>query len=520
VTPPSTASTTRLPRAGFWLLVTLMAAAYIGAAAFHVAFGALNVDEGFYAAATRSVWQGEMPYRDFGFTQPPLVAYANAPLLGTFGFGLFQQRIANGLWAALALLVAAWLVQRRTGAASAVLLIALFALAPPWMYFVHLGKTYGLTSFLAMLATAVFLAAPAGWKRSVALSFLAVLGLACRLPAAPFFGLLWLAALFEGDRPLLHRLGVALAALLASAAVLLLPFYLAAPEQLVFWTVDFHRISVPRKDWRLTWNIILSLAPALWILALAAIAFSVSRRLPWRREHAVLVAALITLAFNLLPHGAYEEYGVPFLPPLATAALLLLVPVVSGMSRRTSVFLSCALLTLPFALTPAVNWRDLAPPQRRAPSLWLPPNVPVYRYNLPAQIAAARDTVQRLVPAEQPLVGPAILLAIEAGRPIPPRFRMGAFSMTFDYPAERAHALHLATGDDFERFLRDIDVPILAFHTNPNFNYLWSVPSFDPPPPDRLREFERLFNRYFVPIYGDDDFLIAARPHVLPVAPP
>lgn len=503
-----------------WLLGALIAGVYVGGAAFHVAYGALNIDEGFYAAATRAVWQGEMPYRDFGFTQPPLVAYANAPLLGAIGFGLFQQRAVNGLWAALAVLLAVWLVHRRAGRASAFLLAALFALAPPWMYFLHLGKTYAVTSFLAMLATVAFLLAAPGWKKSVALSFLAALGVACRLPAAPFFGLLWLASLFEGDAPLLRRLLLSTVALLASAAAIFLPFYLAAPESFVFWTFDFHRVSVPHKDWRVRWNEIVAVAPAVWLLALGAGATCLARRSSWRREHAVLLSALAALAFNLFPRGTYEEYSVPFLLPLAAASFALLWPAVSNFSPLKLALASLALLATPFTLAPAVNWSHLTPSQRQLPSAFLPRNTPPYHFELPTRIAAARDVVQRLLPENQPLVGPAILLAIEADRPIPPRFRMGAFGMSFDYDRERAHALHLATGDDFESYLRDIDVPIVALHTNPKFNFLWSMPSFDPPPLDRMREFERLFSRYFVPVYRDEEFFIVARPHVLPVVAP
>jgi len=520
---PPVAPSAPLSRAraiAFWSVGALVVCAYFAAAVFHVKFGAMNVDEGFYAAATRAGWQGEMPYRDFGFTQPPLVAYANAPLLAAAGFGLFQQRAVNGLWAALTVAVAAWLVYRRGGRGSALLLVALFAVAPPWLYFIHLGKTYAVTSFVAIAATAVFLVAPPGLKKTCALSALAAIGIGCRLPAAPFFGVLWLASLFETGRPNLPRLGLALAAAAIAAAAVLLPFYLAAPERFVFWIFDFHRISVPLKDWRLAWNVIVGLAPAVWLLALAAIALPAARRAGWQRAHAVLLAACVGLAFNLFPRGTYEEYGVPFLLPLAAAALILLHPVVSSLSLRRSILWSLPLLAAPFTIAPAVNWTHLSEPQRRLPSVFLPPNTPPYHFDLPERISAARDVVHRLLPADQPFVGSAIILGIESGRAIPPRFRMGAFSMSFDYEPDRAHALHLATGDDFERHLRDIDSPLVVFHTNPKFNFAWSVPSFAPPPEENRREFDRLLNRYFIPVYGDEEFLILARPHVVPIAAP
>ena len=86
---------------------------YLVSAYWHIFHGALNPDEGFYAVTTRAVAQGEMPYRDFGFTQPPVVLYANSLPLSVTGFGLFQQRFVNGLWAAAALTLAAnWLARQ------------------------------------------------------------------------------------------------------------------------------------------------------------------------------------------------------------------------------------------------------------------------------------------------------------------------------------------------------------------------------------------------------------------------
>ncbi|HRG56548.1 MAG TPA: hypothetical protein PLG56_10940, partial [Lacunisphaera sp.] len=100
----------RSPR---WLI--LAGVVHATAAFFFIRHGALNPDEGFYAAAARAVWQGEMPYRDFGYTQTPLLPYVNGALLALTGHGLFEQRTINGLWAAAALALAAGWVARRAG---------------------------------------------------------------------------------------------------------------------------------------------------------------------------------------------------------------------------------------------------------------------------------------------------------------------------------------------------------------------------------------------------------------------
>lgn len=218
-----------------WILGVLICGTYLGVAACHVAFGSMSVDEGFYAAATRAVWQGEMPYRDFAFTHPRVVAYVNAPALQVTGFGLFQQRAVNDI-----------------------------------------------RGFLSVLA----------------------------LPA------------------------------------------------------------------------------------------------------------------DLLPRGVYDEYGVPFLPPLATAVILILAPSFATWSRPKQALLASAVLLAPVAIIPAVKWRHLAPIQKHAPSWWLPVNTRPNNFNLPGNLQRARLTAERLLPPGDPFIGPNIILAIEAGRPIPRTMRM------------------------------------------------------------------------------------------------
>jgi hypothetical protein len=514
------ASTASRPRLLWWLAATLVVLGYAALAAFHVTRGAMNVDEGFYAAATRAVWQGEMPYRDFGFTQTPLVPYLNAPLLGVAGFGLFQQRVVNGLWGALALLLAARAVARRGGVGWSLVLVAVFALSPAWMYFTHLGKTYGATSALAIAATVVFLEWAPGWKITFALSALAALGVGCRLASLPFFAMLWLAALWDGAMPRTRDVTIAVGTLLACLAAVALPFYLAAPEQSIFWTIDFHRISVPKKDWRLAWSDLVTFAPAIWGLASLAAGLGAVARRPWPyRETVVALAALLALATNLLPQGVYEEYGVPFLPPLAVAALLLLAPILAGWSRAKQMMFAASLLVAPLAIIPALNWQRLAPTQRQFPSAWLPRNAPPYNPSLADNLRRDTELIKRLVPEGAPFIGSAIILGVEAGRPIPPRLRMGAFTMSADYSAEQAQRLHLMTYSDFESLLRSMDVNVIGLHADPLFNFRWSVPSFTQQPAESVEAWNRLFARYFVVAGQDADFVVLARPYILPPPP-
>jgi hypothetical protein len=500
--------------AGLCVALILAVAIHLASAGWHVFFGALNPDEGFYAVATRAVANGETPYRDFGFTQPPLVLYVNSLPLRLAGGGLFAQRVINGLWGALALALAAIWLGRRTRCSWGIIFAVTFSLSAPWMYFIHLGKTYALTSLLAVAASWIFLQMRAGGRRAFWLGLVTALGVGCRLPAAPFFGILWVLAWLPRYRPDSRTILAGLAGVALGATPLLI-CWAVAPEQMQFWVVDFHRLSVPHKNWHLVWREIFALAPALFILvpAIAIIALGEGR---WRsREAGVLLAAGTALAVNLLPGGVYEEYGVPFLLPLAMASAGLWYEVAgrTGKPRQSVVFGVLAATQLLAA--PLLFWKLL--PQRRGTASWcLPFNAPSYDRGLPAQLAAARRVVTDLLPPDAPFIGPNLILAAETGRAVPPELRMGPFAFTNEMSPERAAFLHLATPALLARWFSQPNVTVMAFFNREHLNYSWSMPSFTRLPNDLKRDRLDQLGRDFAIIHRSENFLLLAR---LPAPP-
>ena len=59
----------------FWLTSTALAVAYLALGADFVHFGHINHDEGWYLYASRLVYDGSLPYRDFAFFQAPVLPY-------------------------------------------------------------------------------------------------------------------------------------------------------------------------------------------------------------------------------------------------------------------------------------------------------------------------------------------------------------------------------------------------------------------------------------------------------------
>lgn len=502
---PARANSSLLIGVALVLAVTL----HLVSARWHVLRGAFNADEGFYAIATRSVAQGDMPYRDFGFTQPPLVPYVNALPMRLFGFGLFPQRAINGFWAAVALGVAVVWLARRTHPGWGIALLILFSLSAPWMYFTHLGKTYGVTTLLVMADAWVFLALQPGARRNLLLGILGALGVAARLPAAPFFGLLWLLALFSGRRPERNEWIAACGGAVATLLMVALPFAIAAPEAARFWVFDFHRESVPLKDWDVAWSEIACLAPGVWTLALGALVVLALRRTFASPEAGVMLACLVALAANLLPQGAYQEYGVPFLLPLAVVSLKLIHDALRGRSfalgALSVVAIAAHVLVTPLLSTPAQLSR------RDALSRWLPPQAPPYNATLAEQLEAASGVVNHWLPPENPFIGPNIILAAETGRFVPRELRMGPFSFTVEIPPDRAERLHLVTHEKLDAWFADPKVTALAFFKRRELNYGWSMPSFDQLKPEFHAQWFAPIRRDYLPAYSSSDFFLMVR---------
>ena len=118
-------------------------------------FGNLNQDEGWYLYAARAVADGRMPYRDFFFTQGPLMPY----LYGLFAplwspHGVLGGRVFTAALGLLSGLLAAGLARRAVpssrAAEAGLIAFALTACNLYHVYFTTIPKTYALASCLVL----------------------------------------------------------------------------------------------------------------------------------------------------------------------------------------------------------------------------------------------------------------------------------------------------------------------------------------------------------------------------------
>jgi hypothetical protein len=490
---------------------------HLFSAAFHVYCGAMNADEGFYAIAARSVMEGDLPYRDFGYTQLPLVPYINGPVLSVIGYGLFEQRWLNGLWGVLALGFLLHWVGRRASWPVALAAVASFTLSPAWMHYIHLGKTYAVTSLVVAAAAWVFVTRPGGWRKQCLLGVLGVIGVGSRLPSAPFFAVLWLAAFWHDGPPRGRTLWAGLLGVGLPTLALFGPFYLLAPAASHFWMFDFHALSVPFRTWPTEPEHVAGAAPVWWAaLAILLVAIAVRRQLPVSRDSVVVVAAIAALLPNLLPRGVYVEYAIPFLVPLAGGVAVELHRLAITWSTRGKLALVTALAAAHLAVIPVFALASGRASDLASWNAWLPANIPPYELDLRTRLTRAVGLVRQLVPPNQPLLGPNIILAAETGRAVPRAARMGPFSTTAEYDAATARRLNLLTYPEIHAWLADPQVTLLAFFTTPRVNYAWSVPSFKLQPREEAEQWLGVLRRDFVIVQQDPNFLLVARPGALP----
>jgi len=138
-----------------WLALVVAAVAAVALYAFALWFGNLNQDEGWYLYAARCVAGGARPYRDFFFTQGPVLPYVYGALSGVWSpqgvLGGRALTLVFGLGGCvMAALLARRAVPRERSLEAAVLAFALLACNLYHAYFTTIPKSYGLASFLVM----------------------------------------------------------------------------------------------------------------------------------------------------------------------------------------------------------------------------------------------------------------------------------------------------------------------------------------------------------------------------------
>jgi len=138
-----------------WISLALAVCSALSLYAFSVWFGNLNQDEGWYLYAARSVSAGAVPYRDFFFTQGPVMPYVYGLLARLWvPYGVLGGRLMTVFFGLLGCVLAALLARRavpsQRAAEAGIMAFALTACNLYHVYFTTLPKTYALAACLLL----------------------------------------------------------------------------------------------------------------------------------------------------------------------------------------------------------------------------------------------------------------------------------------------------------------------------------------------------------------------------------
>lgn len=166
-------------RAGHLVLALVVAASWLALSGLNLWMGELNQDEGWYLYAAKQMTEGQLPYRDFAFTQPPMLPLVYSWAYGWVErFGLLGGRAVTWVFGALGLLSAVWLAMRagprKAQRLTAGLCFIFIAMNVYQSYFTTVVKTYALagmflSSGLLMLS---FVGQKKGFRAALGAGFL------------------------------------------------------------------------------------------------------------------------------------------------------------------------------------------------------------------------------------------------------------------------------------------------------------------------------------------------------------
>lgn len=461
--------------------------------AFNLYWGDVNQDEGWYLYTAGLVRQGAWPYRDFAFTQGPLMAWVYA---GAYDWverwGLAGGRLFTALLGLASALVAAGLAGRTGPAggklAAMVLAFVLIAGNVYQSYFTTVVKTYSLCALL--LVSGLLALSYAGGRGRSAAAFAAggLLAMAAgtRLSAGvalPVAGLYLLAQRRRlGQGPWL-AFGVGGLLILGLWSV---PFLWVAPDGFRFGLFEYHsaRATGPLlSQLILKAGFISRTVQAYFLTVLLGLARLCIRLVPaGNRESMTRISGLpprfpLVLWFTVVVISAvhvtaafpYDDYQVLVFPVFAAALAGAWARGLAG--RESGVreeaasgrpdwmarLLALALIgSVASAFSSPINqdWFVLGRDR-----IW-------WRLKEQSSLQVLRDLGAWV--GSQGRIGDTLLtqdtyLAVEARLPVPPGLEMGPFSYFPDMPTERARRLRVLNRERMRELLEKTPSSLAAF---------------------------------------------------------
>lgn len=440
--------------------------------------GALNQDEGWYLYAARLVSEGKTPYRDFFYTQAPVMPIVYAAFVSIWNaFGLLGARLLTLVFGMAGIVFACALAWRlappeRRGAAA---LVTFFLLGSNLyhLYFVAIPKTYALASlFVAMGFYLLSFAGAPKWRGAV---FAAAAGLSLALAAGTRISLgiilpvVGFSLLFAFRRLRLAFLWFGIGGMVGLAAVY--GFFLSDPAARagLFAAQAYHAarggfdpvFTVGSVSRLVRWYL-----PLFIVLGLGS----------FRYGKVLLWSAVAVFLLQMLAPFPYEDYQVPVMGLLAVFAA---VNFAGDGPKRLLLVLGLAWATAfgsPLLEKWTTNGQD---------RFW---TIKKDRCEL-AQLREVARAIEEEDPNGDMLLTQDLYLAVETGRKVPEGLEMGPFSMLSD--------------EEWRKLLSSAPCKIAALS---GYSFAINPPRCDEMPSERQLEYWRILKKDYDLVMLEEKF--------------
>lgn len=395
----------------YWMLA-LSAFVVLGAASVYM--GGLNQDEGWYLYAANLVSEGRVPYRDFFFTQGPVLPYVYSLFTDIWRtHGLLGARVFN-LFIGLMGLVFVSLLADRLKKGAGLFAFVLLATNLYHLYYLTIPKTYALAALF--VSAAFYLLSFEGLWAAFFAALLFALAAGTRISLGAILPVVAGALLVRGFRDFRW-----LAFALGGAAGLLAvygPFLLdETTRQGLFAAEAYH---TARGGFDLVWTVGSLSRLVRWYLPILVLGAIFVRRLPAGMARLLVLSFAAVFAVQILAPFPYEDYQVPILalPTVVTA-----VAIASSTFERKYLLVFALSFAASFGSPLLEKWATNG--QDR---FWALKKSATELMQL-RRVARAIDALD---PGGKTLLTQDLYLAVETDRKVPEGLEMGPFAMLDD----------------------------------------------------------------------------------------
>jgi hypothetical protein len=483
---------------------------------YYLDVGRMSADEGFYAVASRNVMQGEIPYRDFAYTQMPLLPYINGAVMSLVGWEMDTQRAINIFWALIGIVAVVYTLRRRFGSWEPGLLAAFTVTAAPyWCEFQAMGKTYSAGGMFLALATCAMLLRMPIYRKTVLVALFGALASGCRLSLAPVIAIYVLALIVEATGKRQRLLVPAIAAAIGGG--MLLPFFFAAPGNMLFMVYEYHTASIfMRRGLKLLvewWQ----MAPAAIILLAAGLACARALLKKGLKSEILLMLGLVSgLLLPMLSASAYGNYIVPVLLSAAAAGTAALWS--AGKTPLFSLRQIIWLLPLLVLFHPLPRTFDrIEGNDAKVTSIagYVNNAIRFRSHADEAKTSAAVRSVAEFIEGhapEGPVLTPVLIVATEAGREIMPGTDMGMFTVMASNDYRQAEEMNLITLDGLVGMVNSREPAAIVLKAgNSPWNFMWSMPTLRRHPSNEYARFQQALRANYKPAHQARDLVVYLR---------